>query len=250
MSTKALLSNHLGGFLKGQSRRGLFPAIIAGFKNAMAQSVLKPGDVLPPERELSATLGVSRNLIRRALQTLEGEGLLVTRHGSGTFVSQSSRHPINSILGFSEEARKCGMRPSSKVVRDVVRVPTIPEIRELGLAIDGDIRELVRVRLVDEVPTAVEVALLPAWAIEQGFDGKGQSLYEAMEARGSRPVRILQEISATAAEPFVAEGLGVEPESPVLKFVRKGLDSSNNVVEFTTSYVHADRYIWVNELRC
>jgi GntR family transcriptional regulator len=249
MPTKALLSNHLGSYLQGQSRRALYPAIIAGFQSAISERVLKPGDVLPPERDLSATLGVSRNLVRRALQKLEGEGVLVTRHGSGTFVSQNFRRSTNSILGFSEETRRRGMRPSSRVVRDVVRVPTIPEIRELGLAIDGDIRELVRVRLADDLPIAVEVALLPAWTIDQGFDGRGQSLYEAMEARGTRPVRMLQEVSATAADTLVAEGLDVQSGSPVLKFVRKGLDESNIVVEFTTSYFHADQYIWVTELR-
>ncbi|GLS17198.1 GntR family transcriptional regulator [Labrys miyagiensis] len=249
MPTKALLSSHLNGFLQGQTRRELYPAIVAGFQSAITERVLKPGDVLPPERDLSATLGVSRNLVRRALQTLEGEGILVTRHGSGTVVSQDFRRSTNSILGFSEETRRRGMHPSSRVIRDVVRVPTIPEIRELGLAIDGDIRELVRVRLADDVPRVVEIALLPAWAIELSFDGKGQSLYEAMEARGTRPVRILQEISATAAETIVAEGLDVQPGSPVLKIIWKGLDASNIVVEFTTSYYPADQYIWLTELR-
>ncbi|WP_413990628.1 GntR family transcriptional regulator [Labrys okinawensis] len=249
MPTKALLSNHLGGFLQGQTRRGLYPAIVAGFQSAIAEKVLEPGDILPPERDLSATLGVSRNLVRRALHALESEGILVTRHGSGTFVSQDFRRSANSILGFSEETRKRGMRPSSRVVRDVVRVPTIPEIRELGLAIDGDIRELVRVRLADDVPIAVEIALLPAWTIEPSFDGGGQSLYEAMEAQGTRPVRVLQEISATAAETTVAEGLDVRAGSPVLKIIRKGLGVSNVVVEFTTSYFRADQYIWLAELR-
>ncbi len=51
------------------------------------EGVLHPGDRLPGERELAARLAVSRPVLRDALKTLEGRGLIESRHGGGTFVA-------------------------------------------------------------------------------------------------------------------------------------------------------------------
>ena len=48
---------------------------------------LKPGDALPPERELAVRLGVSRSSLREAIRALEVVNVLETRHGSGNFVT-------------------------------------------------------------------------------------------------------------------------------------------------------------------
>ncbi|MFU8853667.1 FadR/GntR family transcriptional regulator [Micromonospora sp. SL1-18] len=49
---------------------------------------LKPGDQLPPERELAATLRVSRPSVREAVRSLEAEGALVVKHGEDVFVAE------------------------------------------------------------------------------------------------------------------------------------------------------------------
>ena len=51
------------------------------------QGILRPGDRLPGERELSGQVDVSRPILREALKALEERGLLVSRHGEGTFVA-------------------------------------------------------------------------------------------------------------------------------------------------------------------
>ena len=60
--------------------------VIDQIEDLIVQGVLRPGDRLPPERELSLQLGVSRPSLRDAIKVLEGRGLLVTRHGGGTSV--------------------------------------------------------------------------------------------------------------------------------------------------------------------
>jgi GntR family transcriptional regulator len=55
-------------------------------ENAVREGKLLPGDALPPERELAAMAEISRVTVRKAVQGLVNDGLLVQRHGSGTFV--------------------------------------------------------------------------------------------------------------------------------------------------------------------
>ena len=234
--------------LAGQDRRSYCDILVAGIQDAISDKTLKPGDVLPSERDLTAVLDVSRNVIRRAIATLEADGILSTRHGHGTFVPKDLRKSTNSILGFSEEMTRRGLTVSNRIIKNVVRQPTGPEAIDLGIAPQGELREVVRLRLADGVPIAHEVALVPAWAVPDGFDGD-RSLYAAMEAEGTRPVRVLQEIGAAAADGAVAEGLDIEPGSPVLRITRKGLDAGNAVVEFTVSSFRSDRYTWITELR-
>jgi GntR family transcriptional regulator, transcriptional repressor for pyruvate dehydrogenase complex len=62
------------------------------------EGVLRPGERLPPERELAKELDVSRPSLREALHKLESEGLLETRHGGGTFVKNAIGDAITEPL--------------------------------------------------------------------------------------------------------------------------------------------------------
>ena len=71
------------------SAHRLSDVVAAELENRILEGSLKPGDRLPAERELAVELGVSRPSLRGALQSLVAKGLLVTRHGGGTFVTDS-----------------------------------------------------------------------------------------------------------------------------------------------------------------
>ncbi len=62
-------------------------AIVDQIERLILQGVLRPGDRLPPERELAKKVDVSRPILRDAIKVLEERSLLVTRHGEGTFVA-------------------------------------------------------------------------------------------------------------------------------------------------------------------
>jgi GntR family transcriptional repressor for pyruvate dehydrogenase complex len=67
------------------------------------QGQLKPGEQLPPERDLAETLGVSRNSVREAINKLINRQLIENRQGMGTFVRKpelgQQDNPLNSVLG-------------------------------------------------------------------------------------------------------------------------------------------------------
>ncbi len=68
------------------TNRSLAGRIVDSIRDMVEQSQLKPGQQLPPERELAAQLGVSRTALREALHTLAALGIVEARHGRGVFI--------------------------------------------------------------------------------------------------------------------------------------------------------------------
>ena len=245
---EASFLEHLRAALEGQGRREYYERLVAALQSSISEKLLLPGDLLPGERELSAELNVSRNVIRRAISTLESDGILSTRHGHGTFVPRELRKSTNSILGFTEEMIRRGLEVSNRMLRVTKRPAIGIEIIDMGMSPGEEVLELVRLRLADDTVIAHELCLTPIWGVSPGYDGQ-TSLYSEMEQNGTRPIRVLQEISAAAASDEVAQGLAIEPGAPVLQITRKGYDKTNSVVEFTASHFRSDRYTWITELQ-
>ncbi len=85
-------------------------AIAASLERRILEGSLKPGDRLPPERELAADLGVSRPSLREAIQKLASKGMLQSRQGGGTYVTDSLNaafyDPWEQMLGSHPNLRE------------------------------------------------------------------------------------------------------------------------------------------------
>ena len=86
--------------LKAIKYRRLYEDIVAQIYGLIREGTLKPGDKLPPERELAQRFNVSRASVREAIRILGMRGLLVSRPGSGTFVTSDSLEAV--IQAFSD----------------------------------------------------------------------------------------------------------------------------------------------------
>src|SRR5439155_10638081 len=82
-------------------------------RGAIESGVLRPGDRLPPLRELAVEVGVNANTLRAAYARLEADGLIETRHGSGTYVTgPHARRDLSALVGAaSRAARDAGVDP-------------------------------------------------------------------------------------------------------------------------------------------
>jgi GntR family transcriptional regulator, transcriptional repressor for pyruvate dehydrogenase complex len=106
-------------------------------ENLINTGVLKPGDKLPPERELSLELHVSRSILREALKTLEGLGYLYRRTGGGTFVREVN--DWNSGLFMSDLIKRATLFDylearemlEQKVVQLVIERASDNELKEI-----------------------------------------------------------------------------------------------------------------------
>jgi DNA-binding FadR family transcriptional regulator len=98
-------------------------------RGAIESGLLRPGDRLPPLRELAVEVGVNANTLRAAYAKLEADGLIETRHGSGTYVSAvHGRRDLSSLVGAaSRAARDAGVDPRELAAALYVSSTTEPE---------------------------------------------------------------------------------------------------------------------------
>ncbi len=219
--------------------------------DAVAAGRLAPGDSLPAERDMAVMTGLSRVTIRKAVQALVAQGALVQKRGSGTFVAQRVERleqALSLLTSFTEDMARRGKVVESVWISRALHAPAPEEVMALGLGTDERVARLERVRRSDGVPLAIERAALSNSVLPDPVE-VDTSLYAVLEARGLRPVRAVQRISAASLGPRDAELLGVAAGSASLRIERISYLASGRVVEFTRSLYRGDAYDFAVELK-
>ena len=141
-----------------------------------------------------------------------------------------------------------GKSSTSRWLERGLFVPSPDEMTSLGLSADDSVARLVRLRLANGEPMAIERASLPTDILANPLAVE-TSLYEVLERDGHRPVRALQKISAINLSERDAELLVVPVGDAGLKIERTSYLESGRVAEFTQSLYRGDAYNFVAELR-
>jgi GntR family transcriptional regulator, transcriptional repressor for pyruvate dehydrogenase complex len=145
---------------------------------------LDPGKRLPPERELCSRLGVSRTVVREALNLLEARGLISIEHGRGAVVSGGGPRAVRDTLGLL-------LRVQPKTLWELLEIRKILEVEVAGLAAEragrGDV-EAMRLQL-DRMRDSIEV---PEGYVDADVE------FHVLLARGAR-----NEVLLTMLEPVV-----------------------------------------------
>ena len=220
-------------------------------EDAVRRGVIKPGDALPSERELAARVDMSRVTVRKAMQHLVREGMLVQRHGSGTYVApQPNRveQSLSQLTSFAEDMARRGMAVRSVWLDRGIYYPSPLETVSLGLSASDNVARIARLRISGDTPLAIERAALSS-SILPDPEKVGTSLYAHLEKSGNRPVRAIQRIRAVSIEEEDAALLEIEPGAASLHIERISYLASGRVVEFTRSIYRGDTYDFVAELR-
>jgi GntR family transcriptional regulator len=205
----------------------------------------RPGAPLPSEAELCERFSVSRMTVRQALQELTNDGLVERRRGQGTFVAHRPVHRRPGVfLSFTEEMNRRGMQSTSRLLWAGMDDARRPEVEDLGLAPDSQVVRIVRVRLADGVPVALEdAALVPELRDVLDEDLGGGSLHGALERRGVVATRATGTIRARLARASETELLDLAPQSALLVELRVLFDQDGRVFERTETRYVADRYV-------
>ena len=210
---------------------------------AMCATELEPDSAIPSERELMETYGVSRATVRRAIESLIGEGLLRRVQGKGTFVGRPRVESHLHLASFTDDMRRRGLEPSTRVVRADAVEPPAQVARFLGLAGGEPAWRLERVRLAGGEPMAFEASWY-AMDLLPGLDGHDLtgSLYTILaDAYGLAVDTADQTVWAEVADERLARYLAIEVGAPVMAFDRHGM-SAGRPLERAVSHYRGDRY--------
>ena len=211
----------------------------------IAEGRLAAGSRLPPERELCADLNISRVTLRKALLRLVDDGVLRSSHDRGWFVAvgQQKDWP-NSLESFSETAARMGLVASSRILRAEIAPATIDEAEELAIAPGAPLFHLERVRMLNQVPIALDDSRVPE-ALVPGFDALDfahASLYESLSRAGLDLLRAESTIEAKSADQHLATHLAVELGTPVLVLYQVVVDGADRPIFSSRIRYAGDRY--------
>jgi GntR family transcriptional regulator len=208
---------------------------------AISRGALAPGDRLPPERTLAEQYGVSRMTVRQALQTLESRGLLrraIGRNGGSFVAAPKLERDLGTFGGLSAQLARQGVAAGAEV---------------LSAHDDGDSVEIVRLRLADGEPFALERSRFPSerFAALLQLELTG-SLYELLaEHFDAAPVRAVERIEPVVANEDEAAALHVRVGAPLMLVDRTAYDDAGLVVESARDVFRGDRMrivAWTSEL--
>jgi GntR family transcriptional regulator len=221
--------------------------VATAFRNLVERGVLRAGEALPSERDLSAVTSLSRVTMRRAIETLLREGVLSRRHGSGTYVAKRIEQPLSILAGFSEDMKSRGNRPGSVWISKALARPSPKEAMALGIGPEEQVLRLLRVRTADGEPLAIETAVVPA-SVLPSPDTVSASLYKALSDTGFRPAYGVQRLHAALATSREADLLMIPVGSAILRIERRAFLENGRPVEFTLSAYRGDRYDFIARL--
>lgn len=209
-------------------------------------AALPPGTLIPTESRLEERFSVSRITIRRAIDDLVLEGLLVRQQGRGTFrESPKLVHELNAITSWTKQLKDLGYEPHT-AAQELTEIPAPKKIAQLlELAPEEKVIQLRRTRLANNEPITLMVNYLPSrnvpGLLESGL--QTESLYEYLHERyGYTPAMATDTVETRPASEAESERLKIEPWSPVLVVTRVAQLDDGRPFEVAVAVSRGDRY--------
>ncbi|WP_282035305.1 GntR family transcriptional regulator [Metabacillus indicus] len=214
-------------------------------QKAIQENELKPGDMIPSEREYAEKYQISRMTVRQALTNLVNEGYLYREQGKGTFVCQKKiEHSSNELSGFSESMMSKGIEPSTYVISFLEVKASSEHAEKLRVEQNTLLYEIKRVRYANDFPIAYEILYIPKELVPDLTEkAAATSIYNYIERGAGYKIRLGREtIEASTALQADADVLNMQMGEPVLLIERTSFLSSNKPFEIVKSVYRADRF--------
>jgi GntR family transcriptional regulator len=216
----------------------------------------KPGEAIPSEMDLAARFRVSQGTVRKAIDELASENLVVRRQGKGTFVATHAEQQVQyRFLKLMPDSGDVGSEgPAQRLVLDCKRVRASADVaRSLALRAGDPIVQVRRVLSFGGVPTILEDFWLPGNAFKglsadqlTGYQGPTYAMFEV--EFGVRMVRAEEKIRAVAADDLQAAILKVPQHTPLLSVERVAYTYNDVPMELRRGLYRTDTHHYRNEL--
>lgn len=229
----------------------IYLQIAEGLLDRIEFGELSPGDRLTPEREWSEMLGVNRLTLRRALDMLESQGLIIRRQGDGTYVAKPKIERLaDHLFPFTLGMQRRGYTPSAKVLTFDQRPAAAAVAKELNLPVSAPVYYLHRLRLINREPVLLDRLTLPLHRLPEldQFDLAERSLYEVLETEyGISVSSARQSLEPVVATEYEAEVLGIKLGAPLMLEHRLAFDQNDQPIEHGRDLYRGDRFRFITE---
>ncbi|MEO8135201.1 MAG: GntR family transcriptional regulator [Betaproteobacteria bacterium] len=238
----------------GPSFRPLYLQIRDLVTQSLDAGEWEPGEAIPSEIELAARYQVSQGTVRKAIDELASENIVVRRQGKGTFVATHTEEK-SSLFRFLRIRRTDGVHeyPHSRLI-DLRRGKASVEIARMLLLRQGEAVILLRrVLEYSGEPVLLDEITLPA-ALFRGltkarYDAYRGSTYSFFETQfGVRMLRADERIKAISADAASAAILQVPVDSPLLAVERTAYTYGNRPVEWRRGLCTTKHHYYLNQL--
>jgi GntR family transcriptional regulator len=231
----------------------LYQQIKALITQSLQSGEWKPGELIPSEVELANRFKVSQGTVRKAIDELAAENLVMRKQGKGTFVS--THHEARAHFRFLRLMPDEGVPhyPESKFI-EVKRMRAPADVARLLDLKSGDaVIFIKRVQSFDGVPTIVEELWLPGVTFKgltaerlEEYKGPMYGLFES--EFGTRMIRATEKIRAVCAADGDAALLRIAANTPLLASERVSFTYGDKPVELRRGLYSTERHHYHNEL--
>jgi GntR family transcriptional regulator len=212
-------------------------------RSLIENGTYRPGEQLPSQAELAVQLGISRPTLREALLNLEQEGIIVRRHGVGTFVAPGYGERLESGLERLESILESAARQGQALHFDALDVQQVPADEGLAERLQvppgTPLTSVGRAILAENIPVAfmqdiLAAAVLAPTDIGTSFNGSVLDLLRQLPGR--HVAQAVAEIVALNADAFLASTLEVAPGAAIVLIEEMLFDDQGIPMGFSRNY--------------
>ncbi len=229
----------------------LWRQIAASLQRDITSGIYPPGARLPTEAELSATFGVNRHTVRRAIEEMSRDGLVQVEQGRGTFVTEDVLdYAVEPRTRFSEWIRRHNKEPSGQILQLKEMGAESLIAAALGIRSGGRVVMVERLGLADDRPVSLTRHYFPATRLRGMLEAlrAEDSITAALRSVGVPDyLRQTTRVSARLPTPTEADLLRMPRNRPVLLAENLNVDNAGTVIEFAVGLYPTPRVQMVFE---
>jgi GntR family transcriptional regulator len=217
-------------------------------RQAITGGIFQPGSQIPTEAELCEMLGVSRTVVREALRVLEDDGLVVRRHGVGTFVRN---HPIiknlNFNFGITEMIESAGLKSGTSHLAIQKETADEEKAEQLRVQLGTPLITVERVRTANGRPVVYSLDTLTEALIQRAhFDPellRTESIYNMLQTSLGQVIEYgIARLLPVVAPHHVSGKLQLPPNALTLYIVQTDYSSEDQPLVYSCEYHLPDAF--------
>lgn len=219
----------------------VYQNVINLLKNRLNSAIYNIGDLLPSEKELAELYDVSRNTLRKALKTLEEEGMIERRHGSGTYLrNKHFQASVTHLDSFTEIAKNEGKTPTSQILKFELQTASDEIANSLRVTLGEPVYYAKRLRLIDNIAMQVEETWLSASRFPDltiAHMKKSKFSYIENEC-GVKIMGCYESIQPILPSPEVAKLLHISALDPIIRMQTQAVDEQSTPIDYSILYTN------------